>query len=67
MPQYLNTVKMGFEWNKYNQAHYDADNPPPKQVFGYKFNIYYPLAKGKPVFSLENEPDGSLDTVMIKF
>ncbi|KAJ8304258.1 hypothetical protein KUTeg_017841 [Tegillarca granosa] len=28
----------GFEWNKYNQTHYDIDNPPPKIVQGYKFN-----------------------------
>lgn len=29
-------VLTGFEWNKYNQTHYDADNPPPKVVQGYK-------------------------------
>ncbi len=29
-------------WNKYNQTHYDLDNPPPKVVQGYKFNIFYP-------------------------
>ena len=23
-------VYTGFEWNKYNQTHYDFDNPPPK-------------------------------------
>jgi hypothetical protein len=31
----------GYEWNKYNQTHYDYDNPPPKVVQGYKFNILY--------------------------
>jgi hypothetical protein len=31
----------GYEWNKYNQTHYDFDNPPPKVVQGYKFNILY--------------------------
>lgn len=30
-----------YEWNKYNQTHYDYDNPPPKVVQGYKFNILY--------------------------
>jgi hypothetical protein len=35
-------VLQGFEWNKYNQTHYDGDNPPPKVVQGYKFNIFYP-------------------------
>jgi hypothetical protein len=29
-PRYFNRVHTGFEWNKYNQTHYDADNPPPK-------------------------------------
>ena len=49
MPLLLLTVCMlccrvhtGFEWNKYNQTHYDMDNPPPKIVQGYKFNIFYP-------------------------
>lgn len=38
----LRRVHTGFEWNKYNQTHYDMDNPPPKIVQGYKFNIFYP-------------------------
>lgn len=45
----------GFEWNKYNQTHYDMDNPPPKIVQGYKFNIFYPDLIDKnstPEFSL---------------
>jgi len=41
-PRYFNRVHTGFEWNKYNQTHYDVDNPPPKIVQGYKFNIFYP-------------------------
>ncbi|OTF84030.1 hypothetical protein BLA29_011145, partial [Euroglyphus maynei] len=39
-PRYFNRVHTGFEWNKYNQTHYDVDNPPPKVVQGYKFNIF---------------------------
>ena len=31
-PRYFNRVHTGFEWNKYNQTHYDFDNPPPKIV-----------------------------------
>lgn len=31
-PRYWNSVKQGFEWNKYNQVHYDSENPPPKVV-----------------------------------
>ncbi|KAI6117625.1 mid region of cactin-domain-containing protein [Pisolithus croceorrhizus] len=41
-PRYFNRVHTGYEWNKYNQTHYDLDNPPPKVVQGYKFNIFYP-------------------------
>ena len=41
-PKYLNKVKTGFDWSKYNQTHYDEDNPPPKVIIGYKFNIFYP-------------------------
>lgn len=35
-PRFFNRVKTGFEWNKYNQTHYDKENPPPKIVQGYK-------------------------------
>jgi len=49
-PRFFNRVHTGFEWNKYNQTHYDLDNPPPKIVQGYKFNIFYPdlIDKTKP-------------------
>ena len=35
-PKYFNRVHTGFDWNKYNQTHYDLDNPPPKVVQGYR-------------------------------
>ena len=41
-PQYINRIKVGYEWTRYNQSRYDNDNPPPKTVQGYKFNIFYP-------------------------
>lgn len=41
-PKYFNRVHTGYDWNKYNRTHYDADNPPPKTVQGYKFNVFYP-------------------------
>ncbi|OQR93444.1 hypothetical protein ACHHYP_02534 [Achlya hypogyna] len=41
-PRFFNRVKTGYDWNKYNQTHYDEDNPPPKIVQGYKFNLFYP-------------------------
>jgi len=49
-PRYFNRVRTGYEWNKYNQTHYDKENPPPKVVQGYKFNIFYPdlLDPSKP-------------------
>ena len=31
-PRFFNTIQTGYEWNKYNQTHYDVDNPPPKTV-----------------------------------
>lgn len=68
-PRYFNSVKTGFEWNKYNQTHYDADNPPPKTVQGYKFNIFYPDLHNKmqtPQFYLENI-QGQPDTLIIRF
>lgn len=79
-PRYFNRVQMGYEWNKYNQTHYDHDNPPPKVVQGYKFNIFYPdlIDKSKaPTFKIEREngrkkgesvaPAGEEDTCLIRF
>ncbi|GBC15653.1 mid region of cactin-domain-containing protein [Rhizophagus irregularis DAOM 181602=DAOM 197198] len=68
-PRYFNRVHTGYEWNKYNQTHYDSDNPPPKVVQGYKFNIFYPdlIDKSKaPTYKIEREP-GNNDTVLIRF
>jgi hypothetical protein len=79
-PRYFNRVQMGYEWNKYNQTHYDHDNPPPKVVQGYKFNIFYPdlIDKSKaPTFKIIREhgrrrgesfaPAGEEDTCLIRF
>lgn len=79
-PQYFNRVQMGYEWNKYNQTHYDHDNPPPKVVQGYKFNIFYPdlIDKTKaPTYKIIREggrrrgesfaPAGEEDTCLIRF
>jgi hypothetical protein len=41
-PRYFNRVRTGYDWNKYNKTHYDYDNPPPKTIQGYKFNVFYP-------------------------
>lgn len=61
-------MRVSCEWNKYNQTHYDNDNPPPKTVQGYKFNIFYPdlLDKSKtPQYFLE--PAEDQDFCIIKF
>lgn len=78
--RYFNRVQMGYEWNKYNQTHYDHDNPPPKVVQGYKFNIFYPELIDKtraPTYKIEREngrkrgqsfaPAGEDDTCLIRF
>lgn len=44
-PRYYNKVELGFEWNRYNKAHYNSENPPPKVAQGYRFNIFYPELK----------------------
>jgi hypothetical protein len=40
-PRYYNRVHTGYDWNQYNKKHYDGDNPPPKIVQGYKFNVSF--------------------------
>ncbi|OUM57783.1 hypothetical protein PIROE2DRAFT_17119 [Piromyces sp. E2] len=68
-PRYFNRVHTGYEWNKYNQTHYDVDNPPPKVVQGYKFNIFYPdlIDKTKtPTYRIEKD-SGYPDTIIIRF
>ena len=41
-PRFYNIVYSGYDWNRYNSTHYDKANPPPKVVYGYRFNIFYP-------------------------
>lgn len=79
-PRYFNRVQMGYEWNKYNQTHYDHDNPPPKVVQGYKFHVFYPdlIDPTKaPTYRISREggrkkgetlaPAGEEDTCIIRF
>ncbi|POO01841.1 Cactin [Trema orientale] len=68
-PKYFNRVHTGYEWNKYNQTHYDHDNPPPKIVQGYKFNIFYPDLVDKtkaPIYTIEKDGNSS-ETCIIRF
>ncbi|KAK5165862.1 uncharacterized protein LTR77_008785 [Saxophila tyrrhenica] len=79
-PRYFNRMLKGYEWNKYNQTHYDHENPPPRVVQGYKFNIFYPDLVDKtkaPTYRIEREhgrrrgqtfaPAGEDDTCLIRF
>jgi hypothetical protein len=69
-PKYFNRVHTGYEWNKYNQTHYDHDNPPPKMVQGYKFAIFYPDLIDRtqtPTYSLLPDPSGAKDTCLLRF
>jgi len=69
-PKFFNKVKWGVIWNKYAQTHYDPkDNPPPRQILGYKFNIFYPdLADTSvaPRYKLENAPD-TMEYLILRF
>lgn len=68
-------VHTGFDWNKYNSTHYSTDNPPPKVVQGYKFNIFYPdlldpkRPENAPKYSLERDPRSGPqgDTCLLRF
>ena len=67
-PRYFNRIKNGWDWNTYNKTHYEKDNPPPKIVQGYKFNIFYTdlIDPTKtPTFTLE--PADSNEFCIIRF
>lgn len=70
-PLYFNRVSTSYQWNNYNRTHYDFDNPPPKSVSGYKFNIFYPdlIDKSKtPTYKFLPDPASpSGETILIKF
>lgn len=68
-PRFFNRVKTGFSWSKYNKSHYDMENPPPKMVCGYRFNIFYPdlidTVKGAPKYVVEKSD--APDTIILRF
>lgn len=68
-PKYFNRVNTGYEWNQYNRTHYDTDNPPPKVVQGYKFNIFYPdlINKSKTPIYTKIRDEGYPETIILKF
>jgi hypothetical protein len=62
-PRFFNRVKLYIDWNEYNKLHYNEDNPPPKTIDGYRFNIFYPdlMDKSKTpqyrLIPMPGEPD----------
>ena len=74
-PRYANHVVSGYEWNEYNRAHYTSERPPPREVKGYRFTVFYPdLAPEmpRPTWKLEEDPDTAeegqgVQTVRLRF
>ena len=61
-PKFYNTIKMGVLWTAYNKTHFDKERPPPPQVIGYKFNIFYPElidASKTPSYRIEKAVDSN--------
>ncbi|KAJ1930016.1 hypothetical protein IWQ60_000680 [Tieghemiomyces parasiticus] len=68
-PRFFNRIITGFDWNKFNRVHYDDDNPPPKVVQGYQFNIFYPDLIDKtvaPSYVVDKDPTSD-ETVILRF
>jgi hypothetical protein len=53
-PERFAKVFSRVKWNRYNKAHYDYSNPPPRIVSGYEFTMLYPDLKSAvtPTFSV---------------
>ncbi|KAK3141825.1 hypothetical protein QOZ80_4BG0338760 [Eleusine coracana subsp. coracana] len=72
-PKYVARAVTGYEWNKYNRAHYDRDHPPPKTVRGYRFVLHYPdLAAGgnekpPPQYTVEEDGGSGGETCVVRF
>lgn len=69
-PRYFNRARTSYEWNKYNQTHYDTENPPPKTLQGFRFNIFYPDLTDPnrlPTYNIEEDPNGDGTTKLIWF
>ena len=67
-PHYFNRVHFGYEWTKHNLIHYTIDERPPKDVMGYRFNIFYPnLINKKTIPEYKMEITENPDFAIIKF
>lgn len=68
-PRYYNRVHTGYDWTKYNRTHYDHDNPPPKTVQGYRFNVFYPDLidpSVTPTFSISRTDNPEVSIITFK-
>ncbi|KAL3638384.1 hypothetical protein CASFOL_017755 [Castilleja foliolosa] len=68
-PKFVTRVHTGYEWSKYNRTHYDRENPPPKFVQGYKFEVWYPDLADKskpPTYDILRDGE-SVETCIIRF
>ncbi|KAG0437445.1 hypothetical protein HPB47_017448, partial [Ixodes persulcatus] len=56
-------------FNRVHTTHYDMDNPPPKIVQGYKFNIFYPdlIDKNRTPEYFLTPIDGNKDFSILRF
>lgn len=66
-PVFKAQPRLGFEWNRYNQAHYNSENPPPKAVQGYWFEIQYPDLENSatvPSYKIIRQPEFGEDCVI---
>ncbi|KII69961.1 Cactin [Thelohanellus kitauei] len=69
LPRFYNKIHTGYEWHKLTTNQYDAENPPPKIITGYKFNIFYPDLQEKvrrPQYSVaecKEDPESSILTI----
>ena len=67
-PRFFNKIKLGVVWNKYATTHFNEENPPPSQVLGFKFNIFYPDLADRtvaPRYKVERSDDDQ--SVLLRF
>lgn len=69
-PVYLNRVRITREANRYGSVHrYTEENPAPRTIQGYKFNIFYPDLFDKqktPQYYLSNAEDPNYCIICFK-
>merc|ERR1712046_291858 len=67
VPRYFVRYILSYEWNKYNQTHFDTLRVPPKSLSGYKFSLFYPLNEFGIHYFLEGTLESLDKGVIIRF